>query len=149
MRVKDIMKSPVITISRGASLREAVALLSSAGVSGLPVIDEEGRLAGMVSEHDIIQALMPRYEDMLLSEPAILDADAMEARAAVVRDQPVSSIMTTKVVTLEEHETVTDAASVMLIRRVKRVPIVRGLKPVGIISRIDIVEAVMQGKLKG
>jgi len=149
MRVKDIMKSPVITISRGASLREAVALLSSAGVSGLPVVDEEGRLAGMVSEHDIIQALMPRYEDMLLSEPAILDADAMEARAAVVRDQPVSRIMTTNVISVEEHETIMDAASIMLIRRIKRLPVVRGLKPVGIISRIDIVEAVMQGKLKG
>lgn len=145
MTAKDIMRSPAIAISQDASLREAVGLLSSARVSGLPVVDAQGELVGMVTEHDVIRALLPTYENILSSDTGLLSADLMTARVYQVRDNPVSGIMTTNVVTLEEDDSVLKAASTVILKKVKRLPVLRDRKPVGVISRIDIIQALIQG----
>ena len=147
MKVKDIMRRPVVTISQEATLREAVALLSSAEVSGLPVLDADGNLVGIITEHDVIKTLLPTYEDLLSSNTALLDPALMENRAYQVRDTPVSSIMTRKVVTLEEDDSLLKAASTVILKKVKRLPVVRGKKPVGIVSRIDIVGTLIKAQL--
>lgn len=146
MTAKDIMRSPAIAISQDASLREAVGLLSSARVSGLPVVDAQGELVGMVTEHDVIRALLPTYENILSSDTGLLSADLMTARVYQVRDNPVSGIMTTNVVTLEEDDSVLKAASTVILKKVKRLPVLRDRKPVGVISRIDIIQALIQGE---
>jgi len=147
VKVKDIMRRPVVTISQEATLREAVALLSSAGVSGLPVLDADGNLVGIITEHDVIKTLLPTYEDLLSSDTAMLDPALMENRAYQVRDTPVSSIMTRKVVTLEEDDSLLKAASTVILKKVKRLPVVRDKKPVGIVSRIDIVGTLIKAQL--
>ena len=147
MKVKDIMRRPVVTISQEATLREAVALLSSAEVSGLPVLDADGNLVGIITEHDVIKTLLPTYEDLLSSNTALLDPALMENRAYQVRDTPVSSIMTRKVVTLEEDDSLLKAASTVILKKVKRLPVVRDKKPVGIVSRIDIVGTLIKAQL--
>jgi len=147
MKVKDIMRSPVITISRDATLRQSVALLSSARVSGLPVLSDEGDLVGIITEHDVIKAMLPTYEDILATDAALLDPSLMADHIFKVRDNPVSSIMTENVVTLEEEDSLLKAASTVILKKVKRLPVVRGKKPVGVVSRIDIVQAAMQGGL--
>lgn len=147
MKVKDIMRRPVVTISQEATLREAVALLSSAEVSGLPVLDADGNLVGIITEHDVIKTLLPTYEDLLSSDTAMLDPALMENRAYQVRDTPVSSIMTRKVVTLEEDDSLLKAASTVILKKVKRLPVVRDKKPVGIVSRIDIVGTLIRAQL--
>jgi len=147
MKVKDIMRSPVITISRDATLRQSVALLSSARVSGLPVLSDEGDLVGIITEHDVIKAMLPTYEDILATDAALLDPSLMAGHIFKVRDNPVSSIMTENVVTLEEEDSILNAASTVILKKVKRLPVVRGKKPVGVVSRIDIVHAAMQGGL--
>lgn len=147
MNVKDIMRSPTVTISEDATLREAVALLSTTRVSGLPVINGEGDLVGIVTEHDIIKAVLPTYEDILATDTGLLAADLIESRTYAVRDNPIRSIMTRKVVTLEEEDSVLKAASAMILKKVKRLPVTRDGKPIGVVSRIDILEALMQGRL--
>ena len=146
MNVKDIMRKEVITIHQEATLREAVALLSSRGVSGLPVVDSAGNLVGIVTEHDIIKAALPTYEDILSTDASLLDVGLMWSRAYQVRDDPVSSIMTRNVVALEENDTILKAASTIILKKVKILPVVKDAKPVGIVTRIDVVQAVMQGR---
>jgi len=145
MTAKDIMRSPAITIYQEASLREAVALLSSHRISGLPVVDARGDLVGMITEHDIIKAMLPKYEDILSEDASLLDAGVMQSHIYQVRDNPVSSIMTRSVVTLEEDAAILKAASTVILKKVKRLPVVKDRKPVGVVSRIDIVQALMQG----
>jgi CBS domain-containing protein len=145
MLVKDIMRQPVITVSQEATLREAIALLSIHGISGLPVVDSEGRLIGIATEHDIIKAMLPTYQELAETEAAMVTPTLMETHILAVQDNPVSSIMTRKVVTLAETDTILKAASTAVLNRVKRLPVVREGKPVGIVSRIDIVKAIMEG----
>ena len=142
--VRDIMKTPVITIKEHAPLGEAVALMHKACVSGLPVVDSDEYLVGLVTEYDVIQAMMPRNTDFLLTDPMEVRVDAMTSRFHEIASQPVSRIMATNVTTISDYETIADAAGVVLVRRFKRVPVVRGGKPCGIVSRMDILKAMLQ-----
>ncbi|HUV04209.1 MAG TPA: CBS domain-containing protein [Armatimonadota bacterium] len=145
MTAKDFMRSPAITIDREATLREAIALLSSHRISGLPVVDDQGDLVGIVTEHDIIKGMLPTYEDIISADASFLDPGLMQSRIYQVRDNAVSSIMTTNVVALEEDASLLKAASTVILKKVRWLPVVRNGKPVGIVSRIDIMQALMQG----
>lgn len=147
MKVSDIMVSPVVTINQKASLREATALLSTRRVSGLPVLDDNGDLVGIITEHDVIRAMLPTYEDIVESNSLVLSGALMQSRIYKVRDNPVSDIMTRNVITLDEDASILTAASTVIMKKVKRIPIMRGKKPVGIVSRIDILEAVVRGEV--
>lgn len=146
MKVKDIMRAPVITIGDTATLREAVALLSSARVGGLPVLNDNGELVGIVTEYDIIKAIMPTYEDVISAEVGLLSPDVMEDRAYQVRDMPIISVMTKNPIAVEESDSILKAASAMIMRRFRWLPVVKDRKPIGIVSRIDILQALMRGK---
>ncbi len=145
MKVKDIMKAPVVTINQDATLCEAIGLLSSTGVIDLPVVDSSGNLVGIVSEADIVRLLLPTYQEITDVDAALLDPTLMEDRALSVRNRPVHSIMTSKVVTANENDSVLKAASIMMSRRIRRIPVVRNGKPIGSVSRMDILDAVMRG----
>lgn len=146
MKAKDIMRSPVVTISDKATLREAVAVISTARVGGLPVLNENGELVGIVTEYDIIKTMMPTYEDIISAEAGLLDPGIIEDRAYQVRDTPIAKIMTSRLITLNEDDPILKAASAMITKRFRWLPVVKDKKPIGIVSRIDILQALMQGK---
>lgn len=147
MKVKEIMKTPAVGVNENATICEAVSLLSARGASELPVTDSSGMLVGIVSEHDFIRLLLPTYTDITDVDAALLDPTLMQDRALAVRVHPVSSIMTRNVVALEEEDTILKAASTMLSRKVRRIPIMHDGRLVGTITRMDVLEAVMRGGL--
>ncbi len=145
MRVRDLMERDIVTVTEETKLREVVRVLSASGVSGIPVVDDNRRLVGIVTEHDVIKTLMPTYEEIISEESAKLDVSSIITRAYEVRDTAVSTLMTRNVITLEEDDPVIKAASTMLIKKLKLVPVVREGEPVGTVSRIDIAQALLQG----
>lgn len=147
MRVRDVMKAPVVTICQDATLCEAIGLLSSTGVIDLPVVDASGCLVGIISEADIMKLLVPTYQDITDIDAALLDPTLMQDRALAVRNNPVHSIMSRKVITMAENDQLLKAASTMLSKRIRRVPVIRDAKPVGTVSRMDVLDAVMRGGL--
>ncbi|MHB1000241.1 MAG: CBS domain-containing protein [Armatimonadota bacterium] len=148
MKVKDVMRSPAITILEDATLREAVALLSASRVSGLPVVNISGKLVGIATEHDIIKNVMPTYGDIYTGDEALtMGTVLLENRVIEVRNNPIKSIMNPIVVTVDENDELLKAASIILLKKVKRLPVLRNDEIIGIISRIDVVQAAMQGLL--
>jgi CBS domain-containing protein len=125
MRARDVMSHPVTTIGANATLREAARLLVNTRVSALPVVDERGALAGIVSEADLIRRVT--------GEPAV-DA-ALSSK--------VADVLTREVITATEDTELEDVARLMLKHRTKRIPIVRGSSVVGVVSRIDLVKAML------
>lgn len=117
MRVRDVMTVGVVAVAPTTPLKEVASLLVGARVSGLPVLDE-GRLVGIVTESD----LMPVHEGAP-GHPV----------------QTAADVMTKKVVTLVEEMTVTSAARVLERHRIKRAPVLRGDRMVGIVSRGDLL----------
>ena len=120
MIAKDIMTSNVCTIRPEANAQEAAQLLSQKRISGLPVVNPDGKIIGIVTEADIISKV--NREGLL-----------------------VADIMSHEVITVDEETSVSEIASLLTQRRIKRVPVVQKGKLVGIVSRADIVNAVAQG----
>jgi len=120
MIARDIMTSNVCTIRPEASAQEAAQLLSQKRISGLPVVNPDGKIIGIVTEADIISKV---------NQEGLLVAD----------------IMSHEVIAVDEETSVSEIASLLTKRRIKRVPVVQKGKLVGIVSRADIVNAVAQG----
>jgi len=117
----DIMTSRVVTIGQDARLTDAIRLLLRYHISGLPVLDADGSLLGILSEHDIINYA--------------LSGDAETATVAEAMSTPVMTFPPT--VSLEE------IANCLAEKRLRRVPIVADGKVVGIVSRRDILREML------
>ena len=122
MIARDIMTRNVYTISPEASVQEVAQLLSRKNISGVPVIDKDGKMIGIVTEADIIGKV---------------DREGLRA----------ADIMSPEIIAVDEETRVGEIAMLLTEHRIKRVPVVQHGKLVGIVCRVDIVHAVAQGHL--
>jgi len=142
MRAADVMTSEVITVSEDASVQEAAKLMAEHGISAVPVTDRDKRVIGMVSEGDLLHRAETGTEqrrswwlDMMASTTR-LAADYAKSHSSKVKD-----LMTRDVISVTEETPVADIAILLETNRIKRVPVLRGGKPVGIVSRANLVRA--------
>lgn len=89
MKAKDIMYTRVVTVRQTATLRELNEILQKRGVSSLPVVDEEGRVVGMVTEGDLIKAVLPSYMELHENSLYLHDFEYLEDRVHHVEEMPV------------------------------------------------------------
>jgi CBS domain-containing protein len=140
MKAADVMSRDVITISSTACVQDAAGLLLKSGISGLPVVDTQGALVGIVSEGD----LMRRPENGTERRPSWWLA-LLTPRESLARDfthshsRKVSDVMTRHVVTAKPDTSLADIAALLERNRIKRVPIVDHGKIVGIVSRANLL----------
>ncbi|MBO3753002.1 CBS domain-containing protein [Streptosporangiaceae bacterium NEAU-GS5] len=130
MLVREVMTSPVITVRRTDTVRRAVQVLYDHTITAVPVLDDAGRLAGIVSEMDLLTGEFqpdPRAQERPLLE--------------LYTPPPahVADVMTEDVVTVTEATDVTQVIAYMVGKRIKSVPVVRGDVVVGIVSRRDLM----------
>ncbi|MGH3239324.1 MAG: CBS domain-containing protein [Spirillospora sp.] len=135
MLVREAMTSPVVTIPPTATVRQAIRVLHEHDVTALPVVDESGRLAGIVSETDLLHTVFEHDPEAFTRPPA---------DAASPRPRPVEEIMTRDVETVLPGADVAALAETMLKARIKSVPVVAGSEVVGIVCRRDLV-AILAG----
>jgi len=145
MKVCDAMTRGVVTVSEGTSVKELAHLMSQRGISAAPVLDKSGRLAGIISEGDLIRELLPRYTEIFEEDRYLIDAEYTESRAESVRHRPVAEIMTRGVFTISEDAPLLKAAALLQLKRIKRLVVVSGDEIVGLISRRDICKALLGG----
>jgi CBS domain-containing protein len=147
MRVLELMHTHVVTVQPEDTLRDAVDKMDLYQVSGLPVVDDEGHLVGVITEHDIIRELLPQPGEASTEESYRSEWQDLPTRAARVRGMLVKQAMTSNVIAVDENTDVLEAAAIMLQKKVKRLPVTAEGKLVGIISRIDICQAVLEDRL--
>jgi CBS domain-containing protein len=142
MKASEIMTLGVVTVRPEASLKEAASLMLERGISGLPVVDASGRLVGMVTEGDLLRRVetatersRPRWLEFLLGSGRLAN-EYVHSHARKVQD-----VMTPEVITVSKDAPLQDVVSILEQRRIKRVPVTRGDKLVGIISRASLVQA--------
>ena len=139
MRVNDVMTAKVLTVSPATSLKEAAAMLARAQISGLPVVDTEGYVVGVLSEGDILfKELGVASKKSLLErwlEPTQPNGSKAEART-------VGEAMSAPAITIGPKRPLAEAAGAMIEHGVKRLPVVDDAgKLVGIVTRADLVRA--------
>ena len=136
MKIRSVMSTHVVTISPETTLKDAAARLVRYGVSGLPVVDDAGRLVGVLSEADILakEAGSSPRDGML----AWLVGDSPRPRLDA---RTVADAMTSPALTIGPERTAREAAARMLADGVNRLPVIEGDTLVGIVSRADLVRA--------
>jgi len=129
LKAQDIMTSDVMTFREETTIAEAASELLKRRISGAPVVDEAGRLAGVLSEEDLISVYYEGHRDL--------------ERTPIGKCQVLgSSLVTRKVVTVRPETTVTEIAKKLIGLKIKRVPVVDAEgKVLGVVSRKDILKA--------
>jgi len=151
MRAADVMTTRVITVTPDASVQDVAALLANNGISGVPVVDPAGQLVGVVSEGDLLHRTetgterrvarkRPRWFDTFAGDRD-LARDYIKSHSRTVRD-----IMTPDVITVSETTELDAIANLLETKRIKRVPVVRDGTVVGIVSRSNLVRALVAAK---
>lgn len=141
----DIMTAPPITVAPGATVAETAALMAAKHISAVPVCTADGTLVGLVSEGDILRPFRESVRQQrdwwlgLIAEgeelsQAFLDYMRTDTRSA-------SDVMVRHVITAAPDATLPQLAELMTSRAIKRIPILRDGRLVGIVSRADLVAA--------
>ena len=143
MRAHQIMTRPVITVTPETTIVEAANTMLQRHVSGLPVVDATGKLVGIVSEGDFIrrseigtQRKRGRFLKFILG-PGKAATDFVHEHG-----RKVAEIMTTEPLTITEDTALEEIVELMEKNNVKRLPVMRGDKIVGIVSRANLLQAV-------
>ena len=142
MQVKDIMTINVISIGADESVAKAASLMLQNRISGLPVVDTEGELVGMVTEGDFLrrrelgtQRRRPKWLEFIVG-PGKLAEDYVRTSGRKVED-----IMTPDPWTISEDDTLEAIVEMMERHHIKRLPVTQGGRMVGIVSRANLMHA--------
>ncbi|MET0675248.1 MAG: CBS domain-containing protein, partial [Bradyrhizobium sp.] len=143
MRAHQIMTRSVITIAPDATILEAAKTMLQHHVSGLPVVDAAGKLVGIVSEGDFIRRSEINTQRKRGRWLKFLLGTGSEATDYVrEHGRKVSEVMTSDPITVTEDATLEEIVNTMETNGVKRLPVMKGDKLVGIVSRANLLQAV-------
>jgi len=142
MKASDVMVTNVITVGPDARVQDVVDILLRNRISGVPVVDKDGKLVGVVSEGDLLRRAeagtekrRSRWLELLSSKEALAD------EFVKTHSQRVTDVMTRDVITASPDIPVGEIATLLERNRIKRVPIVKDGKVVGIVSRANLLHA--------
>ncbi|MDW8154826.1 MAG: CBS domain-containing protein [Armatimonadota bacterium] len=141
LRARDVMTTPVITVVPETPVPEVARVLVERHISGVPVVDEAGRLVGIVTEADLLPKEAGPAGLPLTALPGSEAPPEVREHLRRYRGRVVREVMTREVVTATEDTPVQQLAALMLRKQVNRVPIVRGERVVGIVTRNDVLRA--------
>jgi len=149
MKVRDVMSTDPVTLRPSATLREAAITLADESVGGCPVVDDRGKIVGMLSEVDILEALKTQHKELRMLMPpeitfGISFVEIIKEREALaafkdVENRLVRDIMTKEVHAVSPDDPVERAIRLMVEHRIHRIPVVEGDRLVGIVTRGDIL----------
>ena len=142
MKVKEIMAKDVTSIKSSDNAKEALMLLFKMQISGLPVIDAQGKLVGMFTEKDILSQILPSYLEKVGRFVYEENPKSIKNRFQDLTNLPVSQLMRRGVITINEEASLCEVARLMLTQKVRRTPVLdKEKRVVGIVAREDIVKA--------
>src|ERR1700730_3113807 len=142
MRAMDVMTSEVITVDEDASVQSAAKLMTNHGISAVAVVEKDNRVIGMVSEGDLLHRAETGTERRrswwleMMASTNQLAGEYLKSHSGRVKD-----VMTRDVISVTDTTPVADIAVLLETNRIKRVPVLRDGKLVGIVSRANLVRA--------
>ncbi len=148
MKARDIMSTNLVTISPEATIENAARLMADENISGIPVINNEGEMVGMISEGDLLgkhkQISPPAYIEFL---GGIFFTESQDKYFEDIKRHVathVKDLMTEKVISINPDTPLEEIATIMFENKIKRLPVLEDGELVGIVSRADVVKAAMQ-----
>jgi CBS domain-containing protein len=142
MKVADVMTRAVVTVLPETPLKDVAALMVEKGISGVPVVDAQGTVVGVVSEADFVikERGVEGVRHRLLAR-IFGESGQTKRELAKIEATTAGEAMTSPAITVEASDSLKWAAELMASRRVNRLPVVEGGRVVGIVTRADVVRA--------
>jgi len=141
MQAKDVMTVPVVSVTPDTKVGEIARLLLTRGISAVPVLGGDGQLEGIVSEGDLVR----RPESGTERRPPwwlalFSDQDEQARDYAKSHGRRAADVMTRNVVSVDKNATLASIATLLEKHRIKRVPVIRDGRVVGIVSRANLLQ---------
>ena len=140
MRAKDVMRSDVQYVSETTTLRDLSRAFRRHGVTTLSVVNESADLVGVVTESELLKAMLPGYGELQDNLHYMQDFEYLEDRAEEVEGVPVKDIMLSGAISVSENTPLMRVISLFLLKACSHIPVVRDHKIVGVVTRTDIAE---------
>ena len=147
LNASDIMTTEVITVKKETSLKELAEILYKNHINGVPVLDDEGLLIGIICESDLVR------KDKKLHIPtvvALFDAvfylessKNLEKEIRQISATTVEDLFTRKVVTVDEKTPIDEIATLMTQKKIYTIPVMDGKRLVGIVGKGDVIRTFM------
>ena len=145
MNARDVMTRDVVSVASDTPMRKIAALLVEKRISGVPVVDGSGAPIGMVSEGDLIgrsEAEREARQDWWLT--TLAEGEAVNPEFLASLNYPTArDMMSAPVISIDEKTSLGEIAEILTEHRIKRVPVVCDGRIVGIVSRADLVRALV------
>ena len=144
MKAEDVMTRDVISIAPDATVLQAARLMLQRHISGLPVVDKDGKLVGVLSEGDFLRRRETRTEHKRSRWlEFLMGLGRMAAEYSHSHGSKVAEVMTTEVQMVDELTALEDIVDLMERKRIERVPVVCGGQLVGIVTRSNLMHAMV------
>jgi CBS domain-containing protein len=145
LKAKDVMTKEVITVKPETTLEELARLLMKQQISGAPVVDDKGKIVGVVTENDLISknsrlhipTILRLFDAYIPLGTSKMESDIRKMAASTVED-----ICTKEIITVDEEASVEYIATIMTEKRIHILPVVREGKLVGIIGKKDLIKGI-------
>jgi CBS domain-containing protein len=142
MKIKEVMVRDVVSIKPQENAYAAWEILTNMQISGLPVINEEGKLVGMFTEKEILAHMLPSYIEKVGKFIYKENPKSTRKKFLEFKTMSVSQLMRREVVTTTEDATLCEVARIMLTQKARRMPVVdKSGTVVGMIARCDVLKA--------
>ena len=149
MKASDIMTKEIVSITPDTSVKEIAGLMTSQRVSGMPVVDGNGKLVGIVSESDLLHRAETGTERKRKWWLGVFqDSDRLAREFVKSHGLKASDIMTSRVTTIDSNADLGEVADQLDRHKLKRLPVVEGGRIVGMITRADLVRALAQATVQ-
>ena len=147
MIVKDIMTTVVKSALPDTAIKDIASIMCFNKISGVPVVDDNENLVGILSEKDILHCMFPEIGETMNECNSARDFEELENNYQSLMNKKASDLMTTAVATVGSNVPVLKAASMMWLKKIRRIPVTEGNKLVGIVSVGDVHKAIFKDNL--
>ena len=144
MKIKEVMIADLTSVSEDTPIKEVVKIMSRQQMAGLPVVDNDQNVIGIITESDITKACLPGYYKELQNPSFIPDFDQFSQQTKKIAHLSVKDFMTSTVYSVEEDTSRTDAANLLFRKHLRIVPVVRSGKLVGILTPSSLCKNAME-----
>ena len=138
MFVYEVMKTDVHTIHPEATFNEILDILLEQRISGVPVVTDDGSIVGILSEKDLFSFMFPVEEEFYANIEYWKNPKHLEDGARNVSKMRAKDFLTREVITVRPSDTVMTACSLLLVHKIRRLPVVQDKKMVGIVTTNDL-----------
>lgn len=141
MLVEDVMSTSLKTVNPDTPMAEVVSMMCLYRLSGIPVVEDNNKLVGFISERDVLDPMFPKMEDMM-NGMATVDMTAALGKYSGVVGMKVSDLMTKTVISVDPDLEILKAAAKMVGNKFRRIPVAVGDRLIGMLSLGDVHKSI-------